>query len=231
MIMKWLVAVVVLNGALFVLPLGRHCYAADAGAILEADANRIDADITQLQADQQKVRALVLPDRKAVAAAQAKYDQDAAPLLAQLKADEALWKTAHEASRKSIEAQRTSGEASIRAMEQKLEQDRQLASRDKAAAARIPQEEQQVKEAREKLKADLKALEDKDKADEDTAKQKLAAERDAMKPPLQPDSDALKQAKQQLQQDSLWESKVDADRAALAADLQKLQADKAAAAQ
>jgi len=229
--MKWLVAVVVLNGALFVLPLGRHCYAADAGAILEADANRIDADITQLQADQQKVRTLVLPDRKAVAAAQAKYDQDAAPLLAQLKADEALWKTAHEASRKSIEAQRTSGEASIRAMEQKLEQDRQLASRDKAAAARIPQEEQQVKEAREKLKADLKALEDKDKADEDTAKQKLAAERDAMKPPLQPDSDALKQAKQQLQQDSLWESKVDADRAALAADLQKLQADKAAAAQ
>ena len=231
MMMKNFFAVVVVNGALFLLPVVRHCYAADSGATIEADANRIDADITQLQADQQKVRTLVLPDRKAVAAAQAKYDQDAAPLLAQLNADEAQGKATHEASLKSIEAERSRAEASIHAMEEKLEQDRHRALRDKAVAAQIPQEEQQVREAREKLKADLKALEDQAKADEDTAKQKLAAEREAMKLALQPDSDALSQAKQQLQQDSLWQKKVEADRAALAADLQKLQTDKAAAGQ
>ena len=204
---------------------------ADPSVALRADAAQIDADVAQLQQDQQKLHDLVQPDRQAVQAAQKQLDQDAAPLQTHLKASEdaaaALLKADHDA----VKLARQQGEATIRAMEAQLEQDRRRAGKDKAVAAQLSREEEQIKAAREKLKADLELLETKLKSDAESSKKALTEERASMDKSLQPDTDALTQAQRRLQDDLMYATKVDADQATLDADRQKLSADKAAAGQ
>lgn len=220
-----------LPAALGTLILSGSSFGADMAATLQADAARIDADIVQLQLDQQKLHSLVDPDKKAVAAAQKTLDTDSAPLLEKLKADEQQFDSTLKAERNAIKNASDQGHAAIKAMETKLEQDRQRAARDKSVAAQIPQQEAQLKAARDKLRGDLHPLEEKLKTDAQAAKQSLDAERQAMALTLKPDTDALKTARQQLQSDLLWETKVAADQATLDADRQKLDQDKKAAGQ
>jgi len=201
------------------------------GTTLAADASRIDADITQLQQDQQKLQTLIPPDKLAVAAAQKQFDQDAAPLLAHLKDHQSQVDALLKADRDAIKLTRDQAEASIHALEARAEEDRKRAARDKSAAAQVAQDDGQIKSARQKLKDDLKPLEEKLKSDNETGEQSLADERQAMKITLQPDTDALHKAQQQLTTDLLWQSKVDADQAAMKADQQKLDTDKQAAGQ
>ena len=198
---------------------------ADAGDTLKADAARIDADIQQLQTDQQKVHALLDPDKAAVQKAQQQLDQNTAPLAAQLKADEQKLEDLLKSDRGAVKAARDAAAATIHALEAKLEADR--ARHDKASAA----DEAELKEARKKMDETVKPLEAKLDSDRQIGEQGLNKEREAMKAALQNDVNALHAATQTLATDSLWQTKVDADRATLAADKEKLDADKSAAGQ
>jgi len=204
---------------------------AEAGDTLKADAARIDADIQQLQTDQQKVRTLVEPDKAAVQKAQQQLDQDTAPLVAQLKADEQKLEDLLKADREAIKAARDGAAAGIHALEAKLQADQQRAAHDKAAAANVRQDESELKDARQKVDQTVKPLEAKLQSNRQTGEQALSKEREAMKAALKSDVDALHNASQTLATDSLWQTKVDADRATLAADQQQLNSDKSAAGQ
>lgn len=223
----------VVAAAVAVAGFDRRSPGADYGAILEADANRIDADIAQLQADRQKLRAMLGPDTKAVAEAQKRYDEDAAPFLAQLKADEAQAEAGHKAGVEAIKADHARREAAVRALEEALPAARQRAAREKSAGAtaELARLEEQAKAARRDLLAETERQHAKLKADQEPVHQKLAAQRSAMTTALQSDLDALEKARRKLKEDSAFSAKVDADRAALAADLQKLETDKLAAGQ
>lgn len=204
---------------------------ADAGATLKADADKIDADIQQLQTDQQKVHDLLDPDRKVVDDARKQFQKDADPLEAQLKAAEQKCQDMLKAERDAIKLARDQREAAIHAIEQKLNQDRQRPKTDKSAAAQVAQDEADLKSVRQKLEDDLKPLESKLKDDSKSSDDDLQKQRQAMRDALKPDRDALDKAQKQLDLDSLWQSKVEADRAALEADRTKLAADKQAAGQ
>ena len=202
---------------------------ADASDALRADAGKIDGDIQQLQQDDQKFHSLVDPDKKAVAAAQQAFDQQSAPLEAQLKADEQALADKLKGRRQAVKSARAQGEAPITALEAKRQADEQRAKRDKSLVPQVEQEKAQIKAAREKLEEDLKSLEGKLAADKNAGEQALAAERQAMKDQLKDVVAALHGAQRKLNDDLLWQTKVDADKATLDADRQKLAADKAAA--
>src|SRR5438270_9543827 len=156
---------VVLALLLAVCTSGSRVRGADAGATLKADADRIDADIQQLQTDQQKVHDLLDPDRKAVDDARKQLQKDADPLEAQLKSAEQKCLDMLKAERDAIKTARDRDEAAIHAVEQKLNQDRQRAKADKSAAAQVAQDEADLKAARQKLEDDLKPLGSKLKDD------------------------------------------------------------------
>lgn len=202
---------------------------ADASDALRADASKIDGDIQQLQQDDQKFHSLVDPDKKAVAAAQQAFDQQSAPLEAQLKADEQALADTLKGRRQAIKSAREQGEAPITALEAKRQTDEQRAKRDKSLVPQVEQEKAQIKAAREKLEEDIKPLETKLASDKNAGEQALVAERQAMKDKLKDVVATLRNAQRQLDDDLLWKTKVDADKATLDADRQKLAADKAAA--
>lgn len=212
------------------LGFSRHAKA-DASDTLRADAGKIDADTQQLQQDDQKFHSLVDPDKKALAAAQKAFDQQSAPLEAQLKADEQALADLLKSRRQAIKSAREQGEGPIAALESKRQADEQRAKRDKSVLPQLEQEKAQIKAAREKLQEDMKSLEAKLAADKDAGEQALAAERQAMKDKLKDVLAALQDARRKLNDDLLWQTKVDADKATLDADRQKLAADKAAAGQ
>jgi hypothetical protein len=198
----------------------------DAAATIKADAEKIDADTKTLRDDQQKCRELIEPDRAALVGARAKYDADAAPLEAGLKALDDKWDQALKADRDAIDACRQQGEAAVRAIEQRL---RQEGKKDKADKAGREADEAALKAAKQKLEDDVQPLEAKRKADHEQRAAELAAGRAAMKEALKDDVKAVKDAEVKLHDDSVWETKVEADRAILKADREKLAADKAAA--
>lgn len=191
-----------------------------------ADAAKVSADVTVVQADQQSYTALVLPARTALQKAQKKLETDAAPFEAKLKADEESWKTTLKADEEAIVSARQANAPAVAVAEQKAAVAHQATG--KAAAASAQAADAELRVARTKREDDLKPLREKHSADVAQRQAVLEADRSAMKTALAPDVLAVQKATQALEQAGVVITKLEADRIALSADQQQLKTDEAA---
>ena len=190
-----------------------------------ADAAKVSADVTLVQADQQSYTAVVVPARTALQTAQKKLETDAAPFEAKLKADEETWKTTLKADEDAIVSARETNAPAVAAAEQKAAV-AHLAT-GKAAAAGAQAADAELRAARTKREDDLKPLREKRSADLAQRDAALEADRSAMKTALAPDVLAVGNATQALEQAGVVITKLEADRIALSTDQQQLKTDEA----
>jgi chromosome segregation ATPase len=198
---------------------------------VKADADKVAADLQRVQDDEQKCKDVLEPARMALHEAREKLRADAAPFDTQAAAEEQKWEQALRADQDAIETARLLGRAAVDLAEQRLRQDEQRARQnksDKSAAAAIPQDQADVRAARQKLDDEVNALETKRAGEKGQRDQALEAGRAARKQALQPEEDAVREGEKAVQEARVWADKLAADRAALDADRKQLQLDQAA---